>query len=721
MSTLTKYVRADGTGDYTSISVAFNDMLASGLAATGDITEYYMYVDDNDYTTSITGTISSGEIFNIIGSGTLWDGVSQIYNVSGYSENTSTSNLIIKNMTFVGNTLGTKTRVNLLLENCEIIGNNPSFTLKDQALTLNNINLCKSNASVGTAINVTKASGTINITNSIISRIQYLIYAFYHVDVNIDNSKIFNVTNSIIAPNSTFNVSVNNLLSYSKFGYFLNSSSGNVYIDNSTLVNYDENIYALLWNQSSNNTFKINKSILMDYNNAPLFGTVKDGSWVKNCCIVTTGTYPLGWSDSDISGYNNIYTEPLFNDVNNYDFRLQYKEFDGSACVEFQNTNQYPSDVNISLDQSSLKIYDENGKSELYRFLPYIYKQGSSIILSDYNKEIQFAKDKAKFKNLKYNLLTTAEFSETGVLTEASFDKDVNKPDSKPYDWDYKHFQTTRIGYNESYVVPRSYISLPEILIQKLGVDTDDVLYQDITKQHIKVYEKQRYRGVAYDYTLSKPTEAVIWIVNGNNQSLIKQNSFTGEELNEYPLLCPTATKTHIKLSGVVYVGVDGDSYKYRNFNNPNEILLSENNQGFFQWICPDINTKYDIRGIVSNKDYIYITASDYQTQDILNRSSIPSGQPIGKVLWYNNNDLFYNYTKKPNETNGPLESNLAPGNYYPTDITVYEDGSLMIADYHSASGIYKYKRTYDYALVTSSYDDGSRILLRENYNDINI
>jgi hypothetical protein len=56
----------------------------------------------------------------------------------------------------------------------------------------------------------------------------------------------------------------------------------------------------------------------------------------------------------------------------------------------------------------------------------------------------------------------------------------------------------------------------------------------------------------------------------------------------------------------------------------------------------------------------------------------------------------------------------------YPTDITVYEDETLMISDY-SQPKIYKYNFAYDYAIVGTSYDNLTQILLREDYNDVDL
>ena len=61
----------------------------------------------------------------------------------------------------------------------------------------------------------------------------------------------------------------------------------------------------------------------------------------------------------------------------------------------------------------------------------------------------------------------------------------------------------------------------------------------------------------------------------------------------------------------------------------------------------------------------------------------------------------------------------LHENNKLPTDLTVYEDGNIFVADYANISGIYRYKFAYDYAIVEEQYEKLSRVLLREYYPEV--
>ena len=119
-----------------------------------------------------------------------------------------------------------------------------------------------------------------------------------------------------------------------------------------------------------------------------------------------------------------------------------------------------------------------------------------------------------------------------------------------------------------------------------------------------------------------------------------------------------------------------------------------------------DINYQWDLRGLLSYKDNLFITAA-YGTE--------LSGVPY--LVRYSNRGFYKDYV-----TSDPTKYTLQLTNNDPRDLTVYEDGTIMVVDgsnISNSNNIYKYKLRYDYALAGESYLQKNRYLLRENYEDV--
>src|SRR5574343_322740 len=95
---LVKYLKADGTGDYTNLTTAFSDMLVSGLSSSGDIIDYRLISDGNSYSGVISGYIPYSGEFYIIGNGSIFN-LNQSISTSGEYYNQVTPNLYIQNCT----------------------------------------------------------------------------------------------------------------------------------------------------------------------------------------------------------------------------------------------------------------------------------------------------------------------------------------------------------------------------------------------------------------------------------------------------------------------------------------------------------------------------------------------------------------------------------------------------------------------------------------------
>jgi hypothetical protein len=699
---LIKYVRSDGTGDYSHITTAFDDMLVSGLAASGAITEYSMIVDGGSYSGTISGYIPYSGIFNIVGSGTYWCLVSGINSVSGSYPSLTSPNLSINNFTIncsglpsywltIPSGFGTQlSNIQLLNDISGIINNGVTQIYKTESCGISGLS---NNFLVS-------LSGNINtISDSSISNYGTGVY-----------SKNISITKSVIHDNylgiyygSGHNIDVGDTLFYDNI-IDINVDYGNLYISSITANSpiYINDTLILADRMISNSSINIS-------------GLARIESKVENSCL-----YPGSNLHSNISGNYNINLDPKFNDPLNRDYRLQFKQTEGSPCVEVKPNLNLDSSISFNVDSNKLKVYDDRGILNINEFLTYIYTQDDTFVLSDYNKEFIFADKFALFNSLRYELFLDMLFDEINVLALESFNSNVNIIDNFAWDWDSTEIPTTEIKDYNTYIIPRSIVNIESIITSKIGILPDSVSYKDITKENIKAYIKSNYRGIAYDYNLSLPGQNIIWLIDGNNQSLIKQNIYTGEQIDYYPLLCSSSTKTTIRPSGLIYTGVRGDYYTFIKQDNPNIEVLGLTDLGDFYWISTNINTKIDFRGLKSHKDIILVTAGQYPT-DIIDRTVVPTGEALGKIFQYNNNDSFFNYIKYPEENNGPQIYDLASGNYYPTDITIYEDGTLFIADYFSLSGIYKYNLSYDYCLISNSYDNETKVLLRENYDNVEI
>ena len=704
MATLiSKTVRQDGTGDYSSITTAVNDMLVSGVAASGDITDYLLDVDNGSYSGTISGLIPFSGIFNIIGSGTYFCLVSGINTMTGSYATSYTPNLNIENFTINCSGLPSysftvPSGFGLKLKNIQLLNNISGILNNGGNIQIDGIDAC----GISGASNyfLYGLSGDMNlIINSSISNYGTGIYS---KNVNISNSSIHDNYVGIYY-GSGHATDILDSLFYGNIND-INVNSGNLYLNKST---FNSPIYI-------NDTYILADSIISS-SSINISGSAQVGSIVNNSCL-----YPGSALYSNISGSYNINSDPKFNDPTNRDYRLQFKQTEGSSCIETKPNLNLDSSISFNLDTSKLRIFDEKGPININEFLKYVYTQDDTLIFSDINKEIFFADQIALYKKLRYELFVDLLFEESNTLVEESFNSNINTQDPYPWDWDLTEIPTTEIIKYNTYIVPRSIVKIDDIISTKIGVLPTSISYKDIVKENIKVYNKSDYRGISYDYNQSIPGQTIIWLIDGTNQSLVKQNVYTGEELGYYPLLCSSQTKSMIRPSGLIYTGVRGDYYTFIRQSDPNIELTGLTELGDFYWIPITMNTKMDLRGIKAYKDNLFITASQYPI-DISDRTIVSSGQPLGRLLQYNNNDKFFNYIKSPDQVDGPLIHTLASGNFYPTDITVYEDGTLFIADYLSTSGIYKYDLAFDFALVQSNYDNETKVLLRENYNDVNL
>jgi len=330
--------------------------------------------------------------------------------------------------------------------------------------------------------------------------------------------------------------------------------------------------------------------------------------------------------------------------------------------------------------------------------IPFVFKRGETIVFSNYGRDVSLARRIDDYlTDPTYAFSYTKQVILHNILVKHSFDKRVDQNDAWPYEWDMIDI-TTPVIEDTKFIVPRSIIDLGDIL-NSVGIrDTD------IKENSIKVYNNMRYGGISYDYKASNVGSTIIWYIEKNNNILVRKNLISGEE-ERFPLMCPDLTdplnKLTIRPSGLIPLSRTKDGFNFTLENDTTITVKALNEVGDFYWICTDINNSFEPRGLLVHKDSTWIV-SVYTIND--------TSTPI--LLRYNNRDTYKHYIGNEYDV-----FNLSSDNSSPTDMTVYEDGTLYIADLNSK--IFKYKPLYDYALKEDAYNNKTKLVLREQYDDV--
>lgn len=697
-TSLNLYVKRDGTGNFTSLVAGISGIIASGVAS-GDLTNLYLYVDSGYYGGSFNITVPNSGTLNVIGSGTWFQPKSTCY-ISGVYYSQSNFNLTETKIVCTGLLTNAfcvydDTRVNFNAVNFI----NPVYGIYNYGeVYFSNSSAC----GVGSGYFINNdISGYSSISESTIGNFDVGLSG----NVSCSSSRLLDNNYGIVSKND--NVFVTKSLFTGASGITI--SGGTLTIDYSTFDTSGE----CLWLVDISNV-RVNNSILVTEGTYIIDGSNASGI-VSGCCFNVGNINPaLGISGLNISG------NPIFNNPDTFDYRLRLKDTIGSPCIEVRDPKLLASSVELITDQSQLILNDTRGRVPFDAYKDFVYKQGNTLLLSDYEKETKFANVKVNYTLSRYDLYAQAVFSAFDIPLVPAMDGPY-KP--FPFDWDFKKFNTTKITDENEYIIPRSVLDVATAVSPYVGEWLDDIAFGQLKKQHITPYLYKDLRGVAFDYDISGPDQATMWSIEGRNQILTKLNAYTGEVIDEYPLLIANRATQHIYPSGIIAAGVFGDKYKYLLSSNPNIEFLAESDDGRFKWLSTSLDINKDIRGILAYKNNLYLTLTEYN-DTITDRGTIPTpptNSGVGKLLRYSNNGTFEDYIANYNMDYAPTQMTLDRNNSYPTDITIYEDGSLLIADYLNSSGLYKYRFAYDYALIQSSYDRESRVLLREDYNDVEL
>lgn len=723
MASITQTVKWNGTGDYSNLVTGINGILASGVDPT--YTVFKLIVDSGYYYGVFNAVVPNSGTLTIAGSGT-WFAPNNVCYISG--EYAGNNNFVMTDVHLVGtgissNALSIAGGTHCELDNIYYFGGS-SGIINSGILTINNTNAMGN----GSGYFISSPAGIVNmIGNSIVN----FGTAVSGISISCFENRLLD---------NKIGVCISGTVNATKS--LITGTSGIVLVSGST-INGDHLTVDTLYQcfVGSNSYININTSIIGSANGYSITGISVSGQ-VSDCCF-----NPSGWDPALtlISGVNSS-GNPLYNNTLIHDYRLQLLDTVGSPCIEVIDPGIVDSTVVLKTDQSQLSLSNINSNDpdpKKYRsfpvdpaiYRPFIYKQGNTLLFSDYEKEASFAETNALYPITNYDLYTEALFSVSGVTVTAAMD-DSSSP--FPYDWDFRIFDTPEIIINYSmmpgnnmndyeYIIPRSILDVAMTISPYIGNWINNVAFSQIKIPNITPYMYNDYRGVTYDYDATSPEHTVIWSIEGRNQMLTKMDAFTGDVLGTYPLFISNPTHKYIYPAGLIGAGVFQNKYKYLKTSNPNEVFYSSASNSGFQWLSTQIDTLKDARGLMAYKGNIYLTISEY-SGPIVDRSYIPvlpENSGTGAVIRYNNNHIFNHYLANYNSAepmdNAPVRMPLFSGNAYPTDITMYEDGTFFVADYLNSSGIYRYRFAYDYALIQSSYDRDSTVLLRENYDDVQL
>jgi len=378
--------------------------------------------------------------------------------------------------------------------------------------------------------------------------------------------------------------------------------------------------------------------------------------------------------------------DPFLNNPTKGDIRLQLDSPALDLVSLSSNTIEIESPVvGFKIMQGSYKV----------NLADYTYINDNNLLISNYLNETRVG---SRYAHPLYTYTTAyrRKLKYYNVVVQSSFIKDINAKDPWPYDWDMQELKvpskTTR------YLIPRSIVDIKQLTV------ADNIIGSTKIK-NIKAFIKPDYRGISYDFDKSQLGRNVIWYLDANTHVLYEKNLFNNEVLNAYPLMCPDISfsgyKGLVAPSGLIYNSQTTNDFKFILERDPNVIISAKNQFGMLDWICTEKTMLYDLNGVLVNKDVVFITGQDANDH--------------GYMFQYNTRDNIFNFMKSP------ITYNLVPENYQPRDMTVLEDGTILISDAASGAYLYNYKFMYDYALKESLDGNKTKLIFRENYTNIQI
>jgi hypothetical protein len=321
----------------------------------------------------------------------------------------------------------------------------------------------------------------------------------------------------------------------------------------------------------------------------------------------------------------------------------------------------------------------------------------------------------------------TKAFTDT-VKGISSFNLESGVPDKYPYDYKIISKLNYRKNSNDYYLIPYTIFELKEVLTKY--VDNAEQMLNRLTTDNISVKTSYNYSNVIYDnqHGFETQTNEVMYILEKNNQLLIKTDPMKGTEIKRYCLMSPEASGSNYKSivypSGMTRHRELREGYEYYTdyFQGNNNVIKPEyitclNKEGALKWIPSNIDMhpssgyQYrDLRGMLIFDGYLYTMVVDKIDDSSAYNRMLNDGYKtqLIKIDLDDEDNITKIYSGRIIEINNPAS------------MTVNKDNKLIIASYSTnASGnhyIQEYNICYDYTLIDKNEDNTNRIYFREQY-----
>lgn len=551
-----------------------------------------------------------------------------------------------------------------------------------------------SNISTGTISNstinsgfgygITEIGGKLNCYNNTIIGAGTGIY-FNSVNNNTSTENLLEYNHVGIYAEDNFSASYNTI--YGDIGLKLNTATG--YINNSII-------------HTTGHQFELNGGSLL----------------INNGCLYTPGNYLSGnYTNTGtlmLSG-DILYDDPKFVIPESGDFRLDIT----SRCIGKAEIIRDETYKRFPITAEYVRIQDDYGFQDIKTYRNEIKVIDNSVIyinpISGYDDEVTVLVNENK----------TISDTIKGI---SSFDIESGAPNKYPYDYKIiSRFNYKKNSY-DYYLIPYTIFEIKPFLTKY--VNDPDKMLSRLNKDNLSVETQYNFANITYDnqHGYDTANNESLYVLERNNQYLIKSDKVKGTELKRYYLMRPDPTGSYYK--PVVYPSglnkhqevTDGYEFLTQHYQDSNKTIKDSyitclNKEGAIKWLPTDVDRDptsgyiyRDLRGLMvydGDLYYLALEGSDdiYKYQRILKPGNKTQ---LIKV------DLDDQISLEKILTGQMIEMQN------PAGFTINRDNKLVVVNYdQNPSGHYyinEYKMCYDYALVDRNNDNTNKILFREEY-----